>query len=112
MQAGRYVVASSVGGIPDIHFGRPEIGDLVEPGDPVKIADALDRAISRIEHDVVDPAKIRAHYNAEFRGAVAHRQWLAALGLEHLQPDAFPTGSSAAEDQPRAEPTVLDELNQ
>ncbi len=82
LQAGRFVVASPVGGIPDIYGGRPEIGDLVPPDVSTAIADAFDRALDRVARGGADPAKIRAVYEAEFREPVAHRQWLSALGLD------------------------------
>jgi glycosyltransferase involved in cell wall biosynthesis len=82
LQAGRFVVTSPVGGIPDIYAGRPEIGELVPPDDPPLIADAFDRALGRIARGAIDPAAIRAVYEAEFREPVAHRQWLSALGLD------------------------------
>jgi glycosyltransferase involved in cell wall biosynthesis len=81
LQAGRFVVASPVGGIPDIYEGRPEIGDLVPPNDPAVIADAFERALTRIERGAIEPARIRAVYEAEFQEPVAHRQWVSALGL-------------------------------
>lgn len=82
LQAGRFVVTSPVGGIPDIYEGRPEIGELVPPNDPAVIADAFDRALAMIERGAIDPVRIRAVYEAEFREPVAHRQWLAALDLD------------------------------
>jgi glycosyltransferase involved in cell wall biosynthesis len=82
LQAGRYVVTSPVGGIPDIYDGRPEIGALVPPDDPAAIADALDNALGMIERGALDAERIRARYVEAFRGDIAHRQWLAALGLD------------------------------
>ena len=79
LQAGRYVVASPVGGIPDIYAGRPSIGELASPDDPAAIAEALDRAIGRIERGAVDPSRMRAVYTEEFSAPVAHRQFLSAL---------------------------------
>jgi glycosyltransferase involved in cell wall biosynthesis len=81
LQAGRYVVTSPVGGIADIYGGRPTIGELVPPQDSTMIADAFDRAITRIALGAVDPAAIRGVYEQEFREPVAHRQWLNALNL-------------------------------
>lgn len=81
LQAGRFVVTSPVGGIPDIYNGRPDIGELVPPDKPELIADALDRALGSIAAGDIDPAAIRGVYEADFREAVAHRQWLLALGL-------------------------------
>jgi len=89
LQAGRYVVTSPVGGIPDIYEGRPAIGELVPAGDPRNIADAFERALTRIAQGAVDPAAIRAVYEREFREPVAHRQWLDALDL------AVPVGGAA-----------------
>jgi glycosyltransferase involved in cell wall biosynthesis len=40
LQAGRFVVTSPVGGIPDIYAGCPEIGTLVDAADPEAIAAA------------------------------------------------------------------------
>jgi glycosyltransferase involved in cell wall biosynthesis len=88
LQAGRFVVTSPVGGIPDIYAGRPEIGDLVPPDVPVVIADALDCALMRIEEGAIDPIRIRAVYEAEFQEEVAHRQWLAALRLKPIEQEA------------------------
>jgi glycosyltransferase involved in cell wall biosynthesis len=63
---GRGVVASRVGGIPDI-VGDGETGVLVEPGDPAALADALVRVLS-------DPA-LAARLGAAARAAV--EPWLA-----------------------------------
>lgn len=81
LQAGRYVVASPVGGIPDIYAGRPDIGDLVDPDEPAAIAAAFDRALAKIKHNKIDGLRIRAHYEQEFSESIAHRQFLCALGL-------------------------------
>lgn len=83
LQAGRFVVTSAVGGIPDIYEGRPVIGDLVPPEDPVLIADAFERALRQIAHNEIDPNGIRDVYVNEFQDSVAHRQWLQALGFEN-----------------------------
>jgi glycosyltransferase involved in cell wall biosynthesis len=100
LQAGRFVVTSPVGGIPDIYEGRPEIGDLVPPDDSALIANAVDRALGRIARDAIDPAAIRAVYEAEFREPVAHRQWLLALGLDgsRSHDPALPIGTTSAGD--------------
>jgi len=81
LQAGRYVVASPVGGIPDIYAGRPEIGELVAPDDPHRLADAFERGLCRIQQHAVDPKLIRSIYLEHFSDSVAHGQWLAALDL-------------------------------
>jgi glycosyltransferase involved in cell wall biosynthesis len=43
LASGRRVVATRVGGIPDL-VDRPSLGELVEPKDPVALASALERA--------------------------------------------------------------------
>jgi glycosyltransferase involved in cell wall biosynthesis len=84
LQAGRYVVASPVGGIPDIYEGHPEAGILVGPDDPAAIADALARAIQRVAGGEVRPAQIRERYQQAFDMGTAHEQWLEALGEPRL----------------------------
>jgi glycosyltransferase involved in cell wall biosynthesis len=81
LQAGRYVVASPVGGIPDIYDGRPETGLLVDADDPAAIADTLRTALQKIQAHDVTPAAIRIRYHEEFDMAAAHDDWLQALDL-------------------------------
>jgi glycosyltransferase involved in cell wall biosynthesis len=90
LQAGRFVVTSPVGGIPDIYEGRPEIGDLVPPDNSTLIADAFDRALDRIARGTINAAAMRAVYETTFREPVAHRQWLLALGLDDEAGDPVP----------------------
>lgn len=85
LQAGRFVVTSPVGGIPDIYDGRPEIGTLVTEAGPEAIAAALEDAIDRLIAGEIKPTRIRDVYHTHFTGDIAHRQWLAALGL-HATP--------------------------
>jgi glycosyltransferase involved in cell wall biosynthesis len=80
LQAGRFVVTSPVGGIPDIYEGRPEIGTLVPADDPGAIAKALGDALDLIASGAVNGRRIRARYDEEFTMDIAHREWLAALG--------------------------------
>lgn len=82
LQAGRFVVTSPVGGIPDIYAGRPEIGALVPATDPKAIAAALESAIHRICVGEIEPARIRHLYDAHFTDDIAHAQWLTALSLD------------------------------
>lgn len=84
LQAGRFVVTSPVGGIPDIYEGRPEIGTLVPAADPAAIAAALEVAVERLLAGTIDPASIRSVYESHFTNDVAHRQWLQALGLANV----------------------------
>lgn len=82
MQAGRFCVASAVGGIPDLYAGRPELGTLVSPGDVPGLRAALAGAVVRVASGAVDGASIRARYDEGFNMAAAHRAWLTALGLD------------------------------
>lgn len=84
MQAGRYVVASPVGGIPDLYEGHPEVGALVDLQNPADIAEALEQAARRIERGAIDVLRIRQRYSAEFTEDNAHAQFLEALGLQRL----------------------------
>jgi glycosyltransferase involved in cell wall biosynthesis len=79
LQAGRYVVASPVGGIPDIYDGHPEAGLLVGADDPAAIAGTLRTALRKIQANDVDPAAIRTRYHEEFDVTAAHDDWLQAL---------------------------------
>ncbi len=81
LQAGRYVVASPVGGIPDIYDGHPEAGLLVGADDPSEIADTLRTTLRKIQANDVDPAAIRTRYHEEFDVTAAHDDWLRALDL-------------------------------
>ena len=79
LQAGRFVVASPVGGIPDIYVGHDEAGILVNDQDVVGIADALDTAIDRIAEGAISIKAIRARYDSEFTMEHADAAWRAAL---------------------------------
>ena len=81
LQAGRYVVAAPVGGIPDIYDGHPEVGQLVDPDDPGAIASALRTAITKVQRGTVDPVTVRQRYVGEFDLDAAHDDWIAALGF-------------------------------
>jgi glycosyltransferase involved in cell wall biosynthesis len=81
LQAGRYVVASPVGGIPDIYEGYPEAGELVDPSEPSAIADGLYRTIQKAKASKIKPAQIRKRYLEEFGMETAHESWLQALDL-------------------------------
>lgn len=85
LQAGRFVIASPVGGIPDIYVNRPDVGMLVPPDRAVPIAEAMQAALERLDAGTIEPSAIRRVYTENFTGEVAHDQWCAALELT-LQP--------------------------
>jgi glycosyltransferase involved in cell wall biosynthesis len=82
MQAGRFCVASPVGGIPDLYEGYPEVGTLVAHDDVSALSRALGDAVARAAAGRIDGKKIHARYHEGFDMAAAHRAWLAALGLD------------------------------
>nr|WP_272507969.1 glycosyltransferase [Salinibacter ruber] len=86
LQAGRYVVASPVGGIPDIYKDHPESGMLVDPEDPVAIAETLRNAIEKLTSGGMNPDRIRARYHQEFDMEAAHEEWRQALNLSNDSP--------------------------
>jgi glycosyltransferase involved in cell wall biosynthesis len=97
LQAGRYVVAAPVGGIPDLYDGHPEAGRLVDPADPSAIADALHTTIAEVRAGNIDPARIRDRYVDAFDMGAAHRAWLDALDLSSsTSPTETPSTMSAA----------------
>lgn len=81
LQAGRFVIASSVGGIPDIYRDRPHVGTLVDAASPQSIAEAILDAIDELLGGKIDSNRIRDVYEAHFTDEVAHSQWLRALRL-------------------------------
>lgn len=81
LQAGRFVIASPVGGIPDIYVDRPEAGTLVAPDREAPIAEAMAVALARLEAETIEPAAIRRVYIENFHGEIAHAQWCEALDL-------------------------------
>ena len=70
MAAGRPVVASRAGGIPEL-VADGRTGLLVEPGDPLALADALLTLLA-------DPERARAMGAAGRKDAVAHWTWQRA----------------------------------
>ncbi len=82
MAAGKAVIGTSVGGVPEI-VADPERGRLVPPGDPTRLAEAIlgllqdparraamgeaGRAFVRAHHDV---DRIVAQYEAVYRAAI------------------------------------------
>ena len=81
MQAGRFCVASAVGGIPDLYDAHPEAGIMTNPDDSPALTGAIRHAMHLAETGTLDPRRIRARYDGAFDLAAAHRAWLAALDL-------------------------------
>lgn len=75
LQAGRYVVAAPVGGIPDIYAGQPDIGRLVNADEPGEIANALHQSIQDLRDGNTSPATVRSRYFEEFDMETAHEEW-------------------------------------
>jgi glycosyltransferase involved in cell wall biosynthesis len=84
LQAGRYVVTSSVGGIPDIYEGHPGFGLMVNPEDPDDMVRGLQAALGKIASGEADSSGMRAHYDRNFNMAAAHRAWTRALADRHV----------------------------
>ena len=81
LQAGRYVVAAPVGGIPDIYDGHSEVGLLTDPEDPGAIAEALMAALQRVASGKTNPEAVRQRYTGTFDMKAAHQAWASTLGI-------------------------------
>jgi glycosyltransferase involved in cell wall biosynthesis len=81
LQAGRFVVTSTVGGIPDIYDGHPDLGLMVSPGDKQAFVDALEAGLAKVAANSVDQAAMREHYTRNFDMNAAHQGWMRALRL-------------------------------
>jgi glycosyltransferase involved in cell wall biosynthesis len=77
LQAGRFVVTSPVGGIPDI-------GCLVSSDSPLRIAQGLEDTLEKIAKNEILPAAMRQRYEDEFAMSNAHAAWVNALGLSAM----------------------------
>jgi glycosyltransferase involved in cell wall biosynthesis len=84
MQAGRYCIASRVGGIPDLYESRPNLGRLVEPNDVVDLTQAILDTIQLLRTHQIDGHAIRNAYFDGFDVTHAHAAWLSALGLNRV----------------------------
>ena len=81
LQAGRFVVTTPVGGIPDIYAGHGEFGAMVAPDDPRAFVEALEAGLRKVAANAVDQSAMRDHYARNFDMNAAHRGWMKALGL-------------------------------
>ncbi len=86
MQAGRYVVAAPVGGIPDLYAQHPEAGLLVDANTPDAVSRGLQSAIERVREGRIQPSRIRSRYLEEFDMRSAHEGWLRALSKHKASP--------------------------
>ena len=82
MQAGRYVLASAVGGIPDLYADHPEAGTLLDSRDAAAIAGGIRAVVRKLELGEVRPEGPRAVYDEGFNLERAHLSWKHALALE------------------------------
>jgi len=90
LAAGRRVVATRVGGIPDVITG-PGLGELVEPRDPAGLAQALGRAIAV----PYDPAAVAAAAPGGWDASAA-RLLEVLEGAARKRPAALPSTAVAA----------------
>lgn len=76
LACGRRVVATAVGGVPDL-LTRPELGALVPPRDPPALAAALERALA-VPYDPADVARLGARGGWDASAAALHAVLVAA----------------------------------
>lgn len=81
MQAGRYVLASAVGGIPDLYAAHPEAGLLLPDRKVSTIADGIRSVVSMLERGEVRPENPRSVYDGGFDMSLAHSAWENALDI-------------------------------
>jgi glycosyltransferase involved in cell wall biosynthesis len=81
LQAGRFVVTTPVGGIPDIYEGHAGFGIMVAPDDVKAFVDALESALKKVAANAVDQTAMRDHYARNFDMHAAHEGWMKALDL-------------------------------
>ena len=85
MAAGRPVVATAVGGIPEVVI-HDETGLLVPPGDPFALAAAIDHLLSRPEQTralaVRGLERVRDQFSIE--SVVSRHEELYQAGVKHL----------------------------
>lgn len=85
MQAGRFCIASRVGGIPDLYEGFARVGLLVSPGNVRELSEAILKVVDSLEGDRIDAEAIRDRYFQGFDIASAHQAWLSAIAPEIAQ---------------------------
>ena len=81
VQAGRYCVASTVGGIPDLYEGYPEVGLMVDSTSADAICQGFLQALQKLENGSIDGDKIRARYfDGGFDIQSVHQAWTSVIG--------------------------------
>jgi glycosyltransferase involved in cell wall biosynthesis len=86
LASGRRVVATRVGGIPDV-LGNPELGELIPPDDEVALSSALLRALEK----PYDPQRVSAlagslDWDASARALLRVLARARTAGRSQLQP--------------------------
>lgn len=80
LQAGRFCVASDVGGIPDFYAGHPESGLMVDSSSADAICQGFLQALQKLENGSIDGDQIRNRY---FEGGFdidsVHQAWTAVI---------------------------------
>ncbi|MCS3642373.1 glycosyltransferase family 4 protein [Salinibacter ruber] len=84
LQAGRFVVASAVGGIPDIYKGHPEAGLLIEDITEPILQRNLQRGVDKVKEERIRPEIIRNRYERTFDMEAAHRDFVRILNGESV----------------------------
>lgn len=79
MQAGRFCVASPVGGIPDLYEGFPDIGLLVSPDNLSELSQGIIKALEQVASGLVSAEKIRDRYFDGFDIKSAHKAWESVI---------------------------------
>jgi glycosyltransferase involved in cell wall biosynthesis len=85
MQAGRFAIASAVGGIPDLYVDHPEAGILISEHFSDQIADGITKVARMLDVGSITTVGPRKVYDEGFTVDIAHQAWLTALGLAEVE---------------------------
>lgn len=80
IQAGRFCVASRVGGIPDLYEGFPDVGLLVTPGDLTELIQGILTTLEQLANGAINAEKIRDRYFDGFDSKSVHQAWIEIFG--------------------------------
>ena len=81
MQAGRFAIASNVGGIPDLYADHPEAGILIKEHSSDEIAEGIIKVAHMLDVGAITSSGPRKVYDEGFTVDIAHQAWLTALAL-------------------------------